>query len=443
MITKNGKKSIYGIMAALILITSCPIRSHALAAGATYTAYEIISMIFAVVGGTTIQQTQGLVGGSSFDASALYETMNTQSAGMGSLLSSYVNRAQYLAPGSDLVMSDADYQAFLEYFKEYNLQNSISGEITSESEQSFISNLEAFYGITLPNTLPYDMKQKINGGIYLYAMKAENAGTTLFPTGVTGYYIVPTYEQTQYQDLWYNIKFSQNYYAYSGGQWVSANAQGVLNVQTLNDLTVMRILGGIGYKSNTIANEKIKNGTYDTVSKSRTWDATQGKLVGHTTITMPATETLDEAVNKENVKDITDAVNVYPVDTSDDSMIYYPTQSAADFIIPEMTVQTNVYVKFPAIDGDAGAYTMDLTSFFPFCIPFDIYAFLQAFEAEPEAPSITYNFPYINASGNVAYIQQTFDLSQFDGVAQLVRRLELVAFIIGLAFVTRSFFLRG
>ena len=86
---------------------------------------------------------------------------------------------------------------------------------------------------------------------------------------------------------------------------------------------------------------------------------------------------------------------------------------------------------------------MDLTNFFPFCIPFDIYAFLQAFEAEPEAPSITYNFPYINASGNVAYIQQTFELSQFDGVAQLVRRLELVAFIIGLAFVTRSFFLRG
>lgn len=439
------KKKLLAFIITCVMITGVIstnyMNSHALAAGATYTAYEIISMIFAVVGGTTINQTQGLVGSSSFNANSLYETMNTQSSGIGSLLSSYVNRAQYLSPGSDLIMSDADYQEFLEYFRQYNLQNSVSGEITSESERSFIDNLEAFYGITLPNTIPYDMKQKINNGTFLYAIRVENEGATLFPTDRIGYYIAPTYTQSQYQDLWYNLVFSQNCYVYDGTQWVPYNSQRVVNYLSSDDIKINRILGGVGYKSDTIANQKIKNGTYDTVSKSRTWDATQGKLVGNTTITMPATETLDEAIKAENVKNITDAVNVYPVDTANDSMIYYPSQSVVDFVVPSITI--NPSIAFPGVDGSISDYTVTLTDFFPFCIPWDIYDMLSAFVTTPETPEFTFQFPTGVINHQIQWTECTFDLHAWDGVASAVRTIELISFAIGLGLMTRNIFLRG
>lgn len=433
MITKYGKKSICGILTAILLISTAPISAHA---AATYSAYEIISMIFAVVGGITLEHSQGLIS-SEFNPNALYESMNAQQAGIGTTLASYVNRAQYLGPGSDLLISEDDYDAFLEYFRQYNINMSLSGQITSSSKAEFIDKVNAFTGLNLQD-LDSGIIEKINNGTYKYLCKF---GYRTGGTYITSCAFCETYESMSttvvkfvgYYSLWYNGYFITDYVGPgNGGEIIQENS-----------LEAVAIVGGTGYKADTTTNGKIKTGTYDTISKSRAWDATQGKIVGRTTITMPARETLDDVLQRENVKDITDAVNVYPVDTADNSMVYYPTQSATDFVVPDIAVNANVSVQFPAIEGEVGAYTMDLTGFFPFCIPFDIYAFLQAFEAEPEAPSITYNFPYLNSAGNVVYIQQTYSLSQFDTVAQLVRRLELIAFIIGLAFVTRSFFLRG
>ena len=47
-------------------------------------------------------------------------------------------------------------------------------------------------------------------------------------------------------------------------------------------------------------------------------------------------------------------------------------------------------VVVPAVIGD---YTMDLTKFFPFCIPFDLYDFATCLLAEPEAPVIEWIVP--------------------------------------------------
>lgn len=436
MITKYGKKSICGILTAIVLISTSPINARA--AAATYTAYEIISMIFAVVGGTTIQQTQGLVGGGTFDEDAIYQSMNAQQAGMGNLLSSYVDRAQYLSPGSELVLSEADYNAFREYFRQYSIQTSTTGQITNESVSGLESALSQRVGYTVPN-IGSDIIQMINNGTIVYAIICKERKTDTTNQCILASADVHLTPWDPQNDE-YDIKADTMRRCYSTGSGWGASSSLSCIKSTVEYIT---LLGAISAKADATVTPKIKNGTYDTLSKSREWDATQGKIVGPCTITMPATSTLSDVLEADNVKGITDALNVYPVDTADDSMIYYPTQSAEDFKVPEMTVETNVNVQFPAIEGEAGAYTMDLTSFFPFCIPFDIYAFMQAFEAEPEAPSITYNFPYVNNAGNVVYIQQTFNLSQFDSVAQLVRRLELIAFIVGLAFVTRSFFLRG
>ena len=79
-------------------------------------------------------------------------------------------------------------------------------------------------------------------------------------------------------------------------------------------------------------------------------------------------------------------------------------------------------------------FTLDLKNFFPFCIPFDLYAFLTCLNAEPEAPVISWQVP---TPGGGAYPLE-IDLSAFDSVAQLLRRLQLLLFCVGLAFKTRD-----
>lgn len=94
-------------------------------------------------------------------------------------------------------------------------------------------------------------------------------------------------------------------------------------------------------------------------------------------------------------------------------------------------------VVWPDVVQPIGVTGLD--DIFPFCIPFDIYHFCQALAAEPVAPS--FDVPFV-IPGIVDY---TFhlDLEDFDQVAALLRTLELLLFCVGLAFVTRSMFIRG
>lgn len=83
----------------------------------------------------------------------------------------------------------------------------------------------------------------------------------------------------------------------------------------------------------------------------------------------------------------------------------------------------------------AGPLKFNLTNIFPFCIPFDIKDMLTKLSAEPVAPNYTinWNIPIINTN-----LQFTVDLSQFNNIALICRRMELLLFIIGLAIVTRN-----
>lgn len=80
-----------------------------------------------------------------------------------------------------------------------------------------------------------------------------------------------------------------------------------------------------------------------------------------------------------------------------------------------------------------------LPDVFPFCIPFDIYAFFECLAADPVAPAFTWRF-YVPGICDEEF---TVDLAPFNTVAQIVRTMELLAFIVGLALVTRDKFLRG
>lgn len=95
-------------------------------------------------------------------------------------------------------------------------------------------------------------------------------------------------------------------------------------------------------------------------------------------------------------------------------------------------VSDSVAADFTGLDD----YTMDLTRFFPFCIPFDLAALFQKFEAEAAAPVVDIPFPNPAAPEGTP-LSVHVDLTPFDELAAVVRKLELVAFVIGLCFLTK------
>lgn len=79
--------------------------------------------------------------------------------------------------------------------------------------------------------------------------------------------------------------------------------------------------------------------------------------------------------------------------------------------------------------------SVDLTQFFPFCIPFDLFEFFKLLHAEPVAPVLYWEMA--DLAGQTYSI--TIDLSEWDSVALLFRRLQLFLFICGLAAASRKF----
>lgn len=94
--------------------------------------------------------------------------------------------------------------------------------------------------------------------------------------------------------------------------------------------------------------------------------------------------------------------------------------------------------------GDTEQYELSLTSFFPFCIPYDLYWILTAFDQPAEAPNfdIAISNPF-HKQDEEAYFTYHIDLAMFDGVASLVRKLELIIFVVGLCLISRNLILRG
>lgn len=118
--------------------------------------------------------------------------------------------------------------------------------------------------------------------------------------------------------------------------------------------------------------------------------------------------------------------------TFEDATITY---DAEDVVVEQVTDTPAQSVSSEVTDY----MTPGLQSVFPFCIPFDIYAFFECLAAEPEAPSFVWRF-YIPG---ICDEELEIDLSAFDSAARILRTMELLLFIVGLAFVTRDKFLRG
>lgn len=97
----------------------------------------------------------------------------------------------------------------------------------------------------------------------------------------------------------------------------------------------------------------------------------------------------------------------------------------------------------PLYPSESDTYPVEgLASLFPFCIPFDLYDFVTVLAAEPEAPVFTWEADFPEALGGTRNITLDFDTPTWNTLATILRTMELLLFIVGLAFITRQL-LRG
>ena len=84
---------------------------------------------------------------------------------------------------------------------------------------------------------------------------------------------------------------------------------------------------------------------------------------------------------------------------------------------------------------DSSQPVVDLSKFFPFCIPFDLIHLVQALDADPVAPKWTLKLepPQFPVEWEV-----TLDLSQFESLAKIFRTGETLLFVVGLILITRG-----
>ena len=102
-------------------------------------------------------------------------------------------------------------------------------------------------------------------------------------------------------------------------------------------------------------------------------------------------------------------------------------------------INENLYPDAETTQNYLNNMTFDLTGIFPFCIPFDVYNLLAKLDVQPVTPHVhlSFNIPVFNEP-----LVFDLDFSQWNGVASVVRHMELFAFVIGLALITRHL-LRG
>lgn len=84
---------------------------------------------------------------------------------------------------------------------------------------------------------------------------------------------------------------------------------------------------------------------------------------------------------------------------------------------------------------DSSQPVVDLSKFFPFCIPFDLIHLVQALDADPVAPkwSLKLEPPQFPVEWEV-----TLDLSEFESLAKIFRTGETLLFVVGLILITRG-----
>lgn len=171
--------------------------------------------------------------------------------------------------------------------------------------------------------------------------------------------------------------------------------------------------------------------SYPEVSEGQSVCVDVGMLTG-STIDEVADEIIDAAIDGVLSPSISAETWTVDVVTTPQELAQDLDQDLTTDVEDNPTVPDTERIEF---DPPAHYTVRDLRTFFPFCIPFDLFDMLGVLAAQPVAPHFEYRF-----QPGIANIDYTIviDFQQFDSVALLLRRLETLSFCIGLAMVTRN-----
>ena len=115
--------------------------------------------------------------------------------------------------------------------------------------------------------------------------------------------------------------------------------------------------------------------------------------------------------------------------------------SPYDDTLEDDTTNDNTATPVPTTDPlieekqTNGKMMVDLSKFFPFCVPYDLVRLIKVLDAEPKAPKFETTLKYDKLGINEKI---TLDLALFDDVASVCRLCELILVILGLILVTRD-----
>lgn len=158
--------------------------------------------------------------------------------------------------------------------------------------------------------------------------------------------------------------------------------------------------------------------------------------------------TISDVVSGEKTwTDVLDQVGVGVIDRTEEGskVIDEDGVTTKDWVYADSTT-TVPDITIPnegEVSKELSNYTFaGLEKIFPFCLPFDMIDFVKVLDAPAQAPHFKYAFPYPTTSGMKTY-EIDIDLSPFDSVAELLRDMECLLFIMGLILVTRSRMIRG
>lgn len=206
---------------------------------------------------------------------------------------------------------------------------------------------------------------------------------------------------------------SYNKYAYMGYKWENMQQWGFTNnVYNAGD-TIINQYPNWDSEQLTLLGQQIDSLRIGIQSLNSPWDATQVDIQSATSPENVIAQLLNNYLNPENAPD------PYPDPDPD------PDPEPAPEPAPE-PIPDNTYLgEFLLPDS--------ITTKFPFSIPFDIARCLRLFSTNSRtAPRWETDLHYGNNTSHVV-----IDLSVFDDVAALIRPIEFIAFLIGLAYATR------
>lgn len=409
---------------------------------------QLLSLILTVVSGSVIKSNDifsSATGKNLLDLEgyqAYLDYLNDQKAGTGDLVDSYIQRASYLQPGNELIMSDSDFAELQDFARNHSFQFSGDMDFTYSDSvyDDLIKNIRAYAGFTASGENVLKSYLQNHSGEPIYITRFDDGTGRYWCALITGSPYVQVDNPfgyirgvTSYCRCIRNLNGAELY----GWGTIQDSYIPLTFAQTA---PIDNLEGSIQTYQDSKIRTAIDLGYYNVLTRGRVMDQS-GVITGDVAITIPWSSALKEQIRVEDLEKIYGLIHAVPIaGDATASLLYHPAISAIDYKVSESTISLSELNYL--IEKEQNEYTFDLRDFFPFCIPFDIRDFLALFEATPEAPEITWKFPSYTG-GQLSYIEEEMDLSDFDPAALILRKLELVAFIVGLAVNTRSHLIRG